>query len=252
MPIRYVIRPPSIGKTPRAIANALGVETRRSDATRTVESFDWERDLFLGYPEPGRVRTLPSSTYGDVHSFIRSSKAQQRRLVAALGVCTPATATSHDELRPGAALGFIVRRNHHSGGRHYRLTQDPNDFIEGEEYIQEVYPKDREYRIIFVFGEPLITLHKVKPEGVDQAAAWNHATGASFQTINNERNNRLAGTDVYSRLASLPIIIHGHIIAADVMWSDSLGYSVCELNSCPGITIPANLERIVSHVQGHH
>jgi hypothetical protein len=106
--------------------------------------------------------------------------------------------------------------------------------------------------VIFCHGDPLITLLKRKPEGASAEVAWNHQQGASFVTITKEKNDRLLRTDFYDKISKLPIITHGHIIAADVLWSDTEGYVVCELNTCPGLTIPGNLERIVNHVQGHH
>ncbi len=105
--------------------------------------------------------------------------------------------------------------------------------------------------MIFAFGDPLVTLLKKAPEGVSKDAAWNHQQGAFFQTITKEKNDRLLRTDFHDKMSQLPIINYGHIVAADVMWSDSFGYSVCELNMCPGLTIPSNLERIANHVEGH-
>lgn len=106
--------------------------------------------------------------------------------------------------------------------------------------------------MIFVHGDPLITLLKKAPEGVSKEEAWNHTNGSRFLTVTKEKNDRLKGTDFYEKLSDVPIIKFGHIIAADVLWSDDLGYVVCELNTCPGLTIEDNLERVVNHVQGHH
>ena len=106
MTIRYVIRPPGIGRTPRRLAEALNAETRISTAINTT--FDWGSDLFLAYPHPRRVQFgsadnphagddgntrssrnggFRSSGYPDVYTFACATKAHQRKL---LGEAHPA------------------------------------------------------------------------------------------------------------------------------------------------------------------
>lgn len=252
MTVRFIVRPQSIRTTPRLLARRLNADTRHIDAN---VRFDTSRDVFLAYPHPGLLSryTDPTDTarHREIYSFSAANKAAQRSRLRAAGVRVPETATTTirgAELERGT---FIVRPYRHQGGSHYRITDDPTDFIEGQEYIQRVFPKDREYRVIFSFGEPIILMLKRRPEGASQEEAWNHNQGAHFVTVTKEKNDRLKSTDFYDSLAEVPIIKHGHIIAADVMWSDQEGYSVCELNTCPGLTIPSNLERIANHVEGH-
>lgn len=224
----------------------------------------------MAYPHPSRLhpdswrlavqhRTLggdrrgsnPSDTYRSLYSFFSANKPTQREFIAGLGISVPESyqhSESLHDVRPGS---WIVRPLRHSGGRGYRLTESVTDFTEGQEYIQRVYPKDREYRLIYVYGQHLITLRKKVPEGTPQDQPWNHSAGAFFQTINHWENCRLAGTDILARLQSLPIITHAHIVAVDVMWSNSLGYSVCELNACPGLTIDNNLRKVANYVSEH-
>lgn len=250
---RFVIRPPSIHRTPKLLARRLNADTRRSDSLRV--NFDYERDIFLSYPHPANLTRRTGATlaavYRELFSFANTSKIRQRNTLRSAGVAVPDSASTHEAARELGEGRFIVRPYRHQGGAGYRLTSDPTDFIEGTEYVQRVFPKDREYRVIYAFGDPLVTLLKRAPEGVSNELAWNHQQGALFQTITKEKNDRLLRTDFREVMSKLPIINYGHIVAADVMWSDQHGYQVCELNMCPGLTIPQNLERIANHVQGH-
>jgi hypothetical protein len=249
MTVRFVVRPPAISKTPRLLASSLDAETRRSDAR---VAFDPDRDLFLTYPHPSQMSERSDydrARYRDVYSFTSASKPRQRNFLRDAGVRIPDTATTHaaaQSLPPGR---FIVRPYRHHGGQHYRITEDRTDFIEGVEYIQRIFAKDAEYRVIFSFGEPVVVLRKRPPEGISKEVAWNHTNGSTFVTQTRSKN--LEQTDFYDKLSKLPIITSGHILAADVLWSHTEGYVVCELNTCPGLTIPSNLERITSHVQSH-
>lgn len=197
------------------------------------------------------LRTNESETYRSLYSFFSSNKPTQRELLAGAGLPVPETYQTHSDARYATPGAWISRPLRHSGGLGYRRTEDVSDFTEGEEYIQRVYPKDREYRLIYVYGQHLITLRKKVPEGLTNDQPWNHSNGAFFQTIHHWENCRLASTDILARLQSLPIIMYAHIVAVDVMWSNSLGYSVCELNACPGLTIDNNLRKVAAYVSEH-
>jgi hypothetical protein len=133
----------------------------------------------------------------------------------------------------------------------YRVTGDRLDFVVGQEYISELFPKRREYRIIFLFGKPLISLRKKPNEGVTDAEPWGHAN-SRFQTIIDVPNCRLSGTDVYDRLSAMPAVKAAHIVAADVLYNvkSDPKYSVLELNFCPGVDIDANRASIVEAIRG--
>jgi hypothetical protein len=260
MPVRFIIRPSDIRRTPRELASRFAVETRRYPSRiRTV--FDYRRDLFLIYPPPQSVYNRPSRgangqfqsvyPYERLYSFFSSNKAAQRQTLKLNGIPVPETYTDRYEAAYAIGGTWIVRPLRHSGGQGYRITTNATDFQHGE-YLSRVFPKDHEYRIIFVLGEPLITLYKRVPEGLSPQLPWNHANGSTFVTVNDIRKCRLSRTNIYDVLRSLPIIKYGHIIAADILWSNGNGYVICELNTCPGLTIDNNLERVASYVETHH
>ena len=255
--LRYIVRPTNIRKTPRIIADALSVRTRTVDARHTC--FDLSSDFFCAYPPAHRVvdgngvPCVGDSCYESLRGFYTSSKPTQRLVLARSGIRTPWTRTSHtDWCNHGTTVPrYIVRPFAHSGGRNYRITEDQNDFREGQEYLQAVFPKDREYRIIFIYGEPIIWYRKKVTQGTPAEVAWNHDTGSFFLTIQRPETCKLTETTAIEDLLRSPIIQNASIVAADIMWHPTLGYSVCELNMCPGIQIPASIERIVSYVQHH-
>jgi glutathione synthase/RimK-type ligase-like ATP-grasp enzyme len=155
--------------------------------------------------------------------------------------------------RSGRDLGdqpkYIVRPLRHSGGQGYRLTDNPSDYEEGREYIQEVYPKNHEYRIIVVRGKPLFTLYKRRPETLTYEQPWNHANGSSFVTVNNPDNNRLRHTDVYERINNASGLLNNlDLVGIDVMYARRGEYVITEFNLCPAITLEHNLQKVAEHV----
>lgn len=152
---------------------------------------------------------------------------------------------------PNIAPKYIVRPLRHSQGQSYSLRSNETDYEAGREYIQEVYPKNHEYRVIICRGEPLITLYKRRPEGLHFADAWNHTNGSSFVTVHNPDNDRLRHTDLYNRIRSFPLFKSLDLIGLDVMTAKRGLYAVIEVNLCPALTIDNNLERIRNHVLSH-
>ena len=143
---------------------------------------------------------------------------------------------------------YIVRPLRHSGGRGYRITSSPTDFEEGREYIQEVYPKNHEYRIIVVRGKPLFTLYKRHPN-LAQDQPWNHANGSSFVTVDNPDNNRLRHTDIYERISNASGLLNNlDLVGIDVMYAKRGEYVVTEFNLCPAITLEHNIQKVKEHV----
>lgn len=214
--------------------------------------------------------------YQSARTFASSTKPEQRRQLYTLGFPVPWTSSQNTgpqtlepfgipqyPTTPGYEMGleptqsnvvseqitrYIVRPLRHSGGQGWRLTDSPSDFREGREYIQEVYPKDHEYRIIAIRGEPLITLYKRRPEHLSFDQPWNHTNGSSFVTVHNPDNNRLRHTDIYTRIAATDLFKSLDLIGLDIMLSRRNHYVITELNLCPAITIPDNLQRIKDHV----
>jgi hypothetical protein len=146
---------------------------------------------------------------------------------------------------------YVVRPYRHHGGENYRITTDPEDFQEGSEYISRIFEKDREYRIIYVLGTPLVVLKKKVPEGLSNQLHWNFANGSTFVTVP-MAESVLRRTDIFRRLETNPIIQYADIVGVDVLYKNTGEYVIVEFNSAPGINIPANLESIATHVRAHH
>jgi hypothetical protein len=202
--------------------------------------------------------------YTTVRAFAAATKPAQRSLLRADGFPTPFTAFTQRELegsgrnelhnlRTGTYSehennSFIVRPLRHSQGRGWRLTSDPSDFQEGREYVQEVYPKNHEYRILAVRGTPLVTLLKRRPEHLTQDQPWNHANGSTFITVTDESNNRLRHTNVYQLIEQSQLLKGIDLCGIDVMYSRRNDYAIAEVNLCPSLAIESNLQRISNHV----
>ena len=144
---------------------------------------------------------------------------------------------------------FIVRPLRHSQGRGWRIADNPADFTEGSEYVQAIYPKNHEYRIIAIRGEPLITLLKRIPDGLPRSQPWNHSNGSSFVTVTDPSNNRLRHTDLYDRIASTPLFKSIDLIGFDVMYRRNGEYALCEVNLCPALQISSNIEKVACYVR---
>ena len=202
--------------------------------------------------------------YTTVGAFAAATKPAQRSLLRADGFPTPFTASSHEELEQWLAsndggglrtdqtgpesCAYIVRPLRHSQGRGWRLTNNPSDFQEGREYVQEVYPKNHEYRILAVRGTPLVTLLKRRPEHLTQDQPWNHANGSTFVTVTDENNNRLRHTNVYQLIEQSQLLKGIDLCGIDVMYSRRNDYAIAEVNLCPSLEIESNLQRISNHV----
>jgi len=253
--MRYVIRPPSIFTTPKLIKQTLGAK-RTVTHGNSFRPIDWHRDFFLHYDgDPLNA----DNTYRKLSNFGRATKAEQRSCLQQSGIPTPTTFTSigtlvsylesQDRRIEEVAYYPLVRRPlRHSQGVGYSIIYDPFDWDPSKEYVSELYPKTHEYRIVFSFGTPIITLYKRVPEDVDRTGPWNHSCGSSFVTVNDPNLNRLRHTDAYDKLREFDIIKTAHLCAADILLAKKGQYVVCELNFCPALTIPDNLERLKNHV----
>lgn len=252
--VRFVVRPQHIWSTPKRLAEAFNAKTRNGSTARNT--FDYGRDLFLFYPDASKLRE-PNETYRKLSSFASVHKLAQRHHLHRDGLLIPHSGGRYGWIHPNGELPnnttFIVRPLHHYGGQGWRTTTNPNDFEEGREYIQELFPKTHEYRVVYVLGTPLITLLKKVEEGTPVDLPWNHSHGSSFVTVNNPDNNRLRHTDVYERLTENDIIKHAHIVGVDIMYNKhDRTYRVCEFNFCPSLQIEDNVRKVVEHVQASH
>jgi hypothetical protein len=283
---RYIIRPRGISSTPKQLKASLGAQRTLQYPFTHRRRPSWLQDFFLTYPPAEELEehvllrnSLERSPYSNTESFREhihtcgfprqldhyriaraftvSSKASQRKQLASDTFPTPPTATRNEDARTLAGVvrdlefpsrSYIVRPLRHSRGEGWRITEDPTDFIEGQEYIQAVYPKNHEYRVIAVRGEPLITLLKRVPEGFPRSQPWNHSNGSSFVTVVDPSNNRLRHTNVYDLIRSSQLLQSIDLAGIDIMYRREGEYAVAEVNLCPSLQIPSNLEKVARYV----
>jgi len=247
----YVVRPRHIRSTPAALARDLGCQTRFYPNERHPRTFDFRRDFIMMPVNPVQVGNAPYN-YADVWAFARKNKYGQRSELSRTGVPVPGTAATHQQADGLAGLQFVVRPLRHSGGVGYRVTSDRHDFRDGAQYVSELYPKRREYRVIFLYGQPLIWMRKKPHEGVPQDAPWGHVN-SRFQTINDIAASKIGQTDAVERLRAVPAVASSHIVAADLLWGGreaAQGPYVClELNFCPALDIENNRAKVVEAIR---
>lgn len=147
---------------------------------------------------------------------------------------------------------YVVRPLRHQGGNGFRITQDPKDFNPNAEYICSLFKKDAEYRILFVYGEPVILLRKEPNGGVRADEAWNFGN-SHFVTIDDPlRSNLHVHTDVYDRLVAHDVVHKSHYLGVDILYrTKTRDYVVCEYNSSPALTIPENIAKVAEVIRNH-
>lgn len=102
--------------------------------------------------------------------------------------------------------------------------------------------------MISVRGEPLVTLLKRVPEGFPRSQPWNHANGSSFVTVTDPSLDRLRHTDVYERIRSSRLLQLIDLAGIDIMYRRENEYVIAEVNLCPSLQIPSNLEKVTRYV----
>lgn len=283
---RYIIRPRGISSTPKQLKVSLGAQRTLQYPFTHHRRPSWLQDFFLTYPPEEELedyvllrnstrrrlcsneqRSRDSSAHSgqsqhlDLYriprAFTVSSKPSQRKQLARDLFPTPPTATGRVDAEALAAVvrdleypsrTYIVRPLRHSRGEGWRTTEDPTDFIEGQEYIQAVYPKNHEYRVIAIRGEPLVTLLKRVPEGFPRSQPWNHANGSSFVTVSEPSNDRLRNTNVYETIQASTLLRNIDLAGIDIMYRREGEYAVAEVNLCPSLQIPSNLDKVARYV----
>jgi hypothetical protein len=256
---RYILRPPSIGSTPKRLKRWLKAEGVKKVQLPLFDTmFDWDQDFFMAYPPLENVINPPSD-YLEMRALYVSDKLRQRQWLSNQGLPVPCTLTRlgqefGDRINSGNSE-YVVRPLRHSGGLGYRLTGHTSDFDPQSEYLSHVFPKRWEYRIILVKGKPLVTLLKKTIRSIAFNQPWNHANGTYFVTCHSYTSNRLRWTNIYEQLDQCSVLKQFHIVGLDVMLGDrhTLGlprhpYAVCEMNFCPSLTIANNLEALRAHV----
>ena len=222
-----------------------------------------EQPLHIGCSDQPDQRILsPLDRYRVARQFATANKPAQRALLESPSggsFPVPPTATTREGAQSLRGISrdlqfpstkFIVRPLRHTMGQGWRLTEDPTDFIEGQEYIQAVYPKNHEYRVIAVRGVPIITLLKRVPEDLPRSQPWNHANGSSFVTVNDPDSNRLRYCDILDRIQSSPLMQSIDLAGIDIMYRREGEYAVTEVNLCPALTIEDNIQKVARHIGG--
>lgn len=260
MTIRFILRPPSFGSTPKRLRKYFRAQGLVKVTPHEPISVDWNQDFFMAYPPVEMVSNAPPE-YREMRALYVSDKLRQRQWLNSQGFAVPRTFTRLQQpfgipSFTGRDHEFVVRPVRHTQGLEYRLTRDPSDFDPGCEYLSEVFPKRWEYRVILSYGKPILTLlKKFIRDPANFNMPWNHAHGAYFVTCHSYTSNRLRWTDIYDRIQASDVLSQFHIIALDVLLGDRrvLGlsrtpYAICEMNFCPSLTIQNNLEALKAHV----
>lgn len=252
--IKHIIYPSGIITTPRRLKEELNARYLSSRITRHHNP---SSTLFLSYARESvhttGVATHP--TYVGLSEFYRSSKLSQRKKIGLCGVGVPASATRGSaelETIEDLGHGFVCRPFNHRGGQGWRHVSTPHE-VGNEEYVSPIFPKYREYRLIYVLGEPIIVLRK-RPvrdssERIDPTVPWNHAQGSSFVTVNEASNDYTLQTSLREDLENVLVLKQSDIVGIDVMLDRHNNYQVCEFNTCPALTLDNNIEKVKEHVQ---
>jgi hypothetical protein len=244
---RFVVHPRNINVTPKRIWKALGAQGKKYP-NLVVDTWDFEKDFFMVYPKPSEVKSAPVDVYNNLYNFWQATKYSQRRRLETEGVPIIPCAVSYDMAKKLKGSKFVVRPFRHTGGMEYRVVQSPLSFMEGSEYISEFFFKTKEYRIIYVYGKPLVYLRKIVPKELSQDEPWNYANGSHFNTVD-AGNSLLKHTDCMGRLTKSETLRHSHIVGVDVLMDAKNNYAVCEFNACPALSIETNLEKIVAAIK---
>lgn len=245
--IRYVVRPSGILSTPTRLKDALSAHSvvKYSDNKR----FKPLVDFFLAYPPEGRIEPAPGLEYSTLRHFFLSNKYEQRRAIHAAGLSVPETiginleATVPEPLQTSISReAFVIRPMRHMGGNGWRLD---TEYDPRQEYASRLFPKEREYRVIYCRGKHVVTLSKRVPTGLGTDRPWNHTLGCRFNSLNDERTTKLyRNTDFYTHADCSTVVRNADLVAVDVMMSADNRYAVCEFNFAPSISIQRTLDKI--------
>lgn len=253
--IRYVIRHPSIHKTPGLLAEALGAKTRQWPNEQPFLP-SYKNDFIFNMPEPHFLHEAQTGEWEcvrkaeEVFQFFRKNKPSQRAII---GTTLPIPWTStHRNTWNGGASRFVVRPLRHSKSRNYRVTDNPNDFIEGAEYVSELFFKEREYRIVYIFGYPVVVLRKRVEKDVGPELPWGFEN-SSFRTINDVSGSFVSRCGALEDIRRHQIIKSSHIVGVDILWRKGQNhhgeYKVLEFNSAPALTIEKNIEKVANFIK---
>lgn len=239
---RYVVRPNGILTTPRMLAQRMGATVKSKNARGTI--FNPDIDFFMSYPSEDVVDTGGGTWYRSLYYFASLTKFLQMRELKRGGIRTPLDYPSQSS---------VVRPLRHSGGADFTVLTPGSSFNPLTHYAVPFFPKEYEYRMLYVMGTLVATLAKIVPPGTPNNTPWNHTNGSSFQQVEWDRC-RLRFTTVREDLGAFHVVQNAHIIGVDVMikrpeGSDSRGweYAVCEFNFCPGLSIDSVIEKVIEY-----
>jgi len=156
----YLIHNRAIKRTPRALAQAFGCHRVLFPLRRAIpEALRLSRDFFCYYPDPaGCIHTDDLGDYAVIRAFAEGNKFQQRMLLSAAGLPHPET------FGPGAELpaGHYVQRplRHMKRIRFEELDLPQGATVPPGHYCSSWVEIKREYRTLFVRGEPIATFKK--------------------------------------------------------------------------------------------
>ncbi len=206
---------------------------RRRDFKTSPDTFDWNLDTFLAYPDPSKVKNAPAK-YAEMRAFFSANKKEQWEVLKKYFM------TPEIDKPP-----YVVRPLRHEGGIGFEIVNElPNESRAATHYWRSLWKRECEYRVIFVKGKKTITLLKRVPAGTAQDIAWN-AGVSSFVTVHDHENDRLRHTKFYEKAEAFFKDYPFHLVAIDVLYRDCK-HRVVEVNFCPGVLIPENLELLLN------
>ena len=255
MSLRYIVHGPHITWTPTNLASRLEVSTKTWPRADNWGKFEYGQDFFMSYPDIKRVNTHTARKRGEyeqLNRFWRKPKINQREYLHRHNIPIPATfGINWNANLPSTPNRYICREAQHQRGEGYRITSDPSDIRMGE-YMSRVFPKDSEWRILYVLGKPLFAIRKYLADDVQLNTwePWTDSNRCYWMTVHQARNNRLLNTDVYDRLAALPIIKLSHIIGVDIMLAENT-YVITEFNATPTLKVSNHLDMVAQYVRNN-
>lgn len=255
MSVRFIVRPPNIKRTPKRLSRLLGA--RRTAPFNGPTEFDWDQDLFLAYPPRHKVQNT-SSGYILARDFFKANKAEQRIQMFQTGVpIVPVLYLGSYYGTEGLAEGphgWVTRPLRHSQGTGYAFRNSapfedgaPREGSETGLYHSPCIRKTSEFRVIYCKGQRIATYLKTNPNNIHYTEPWSFSGGCVFHTITRPVNDILQRVNFYNRLDNSEIIKNLHLCACDVLFDGEKAY-LCEVNVCPGISIPKTLQAIKKEV----
>jgi hypothetical protein len=252
--VNIILRPERNEQTPRALRELLpGWEMRRYPGWTSGQP-DWNTDFFMVYPPAENVQNV-NETYTQLRHFYQKNKPNQRRALGELGLPIAECALRILDVMDWPNAGsqrYVVRPLRHEGGQDYRVTNNPRDFREGDEYVSKLFPKEREYRMLYVHGQLTMFWQKKKAEGETDEGPWGAEGHSSFANITDWEGSYLfRNTDARTAIGNTFVARNSHIVAFDVLYSHTLrSYVVLEANVCPALYwSPTALAKVVERIQ---